>query len=146
MDCPEEINGLPPKKPDRLFGGQAPRVQNVSFFLPADPLFLLQRSGKRLAELRGLPIVGDVRGRRLMMCVEYVRDKATRERLPDSCNISKRISNECEAHGLLVRPIGHLDVLSPPLIITKQEVDFVVDTLRAAIVKVSGELKTEGVI
>lgn len=101
---------------------------------------------QRLSELRDLPIVGDVRGRRLMMCVEYVKDKNTRERLPDSCNISKRISNECEAHGLLVRPIGHLDVLSPPLIITKAQVDFVVDTLRAAIIKASAELKAEGVI
>ncbi len=101
---------------------------------------------KRLGELRDLPIVGDVRGRRLMMCVEYVKDKATRERLPDSANISKRISGECETKGLLVRPIGHLDVLSPPLTITRQEVDFVVDTLRNAIIKVSAELKSEGVI
>ncbi|PZF76862.1 aminotransferase [Aestuariivirga litoralis] len=101
---------------------------------------------KRLGELRDLEIVGDVRGRRLMMCVEYVRDKKTRERLPDSCNISKRISNACEAEGLLVRPIGHLDVLSPPLTITREQVDFVVDTLKRAIVKAVAELKAEGVI
>jgi adenosylmethionine-8-amino-7-oxononanoate aminotransferase len=100
----------------------------------------------RLGELRDLPIVGDVRGRRLMMCVEYVRDKKTRERLPDSVNISKRISNACEASGLLVRPIGHLDVLSPPLIITKAEVDMIVTTLRAAIEKVTVELTAEGLI
>ncbi len=97
----------------------------------------------RLAELSHLPIVGDVRGRRLMMCVEYVGDKETKERLPDEVNISKRISNECEAHGLLVRPIGHLDVLSPPLIITKGEVDFIVDTLGAAIRKVTDQLVRE---
>jgi adenosylmethionine-8-amino-7-oxononanoate aminotransferase len=81
-----------------------------------------------------------------MMCVEYVKDKATREKLPDSCNISKRISNECEAKGLLVRPLGHLDVLSPPLIMTMAEVDFVVDTLRGAILKATEELTAEGVI
>ena len=91
-------------------------------------------------------IVGDVRGRRLMMCVEYVKDKATREKLPDDSNISKRISNECEANGLLVRPIGHLDVLSPPLTITMAQVDFVVETLRNAILKATGELRAEGVI
>ena len=101
---------------------------------------------KRLAELRDFDIVGDVRGRRLMMCVEYVKDKKTRERLPDSCNISKRISNACEADGLLVRPIGHLDVLSPPLTITKEQVDFVVDTLKRAIIKATAELRAEGVI
>jgi putrescine aminotransferase len=101
---------------------------------------------QRLAELKQLPIVGDVRGRRLMMCVEYVKDKASREKLPDSVNISKRISNACEEMGLLVRPIGHLDVLSPPLTITMAEVDFIVETLRRAIVKAAEELLAEGVI
>lgn len=83
---------------------------------------------------------------RLMMCVEYVKDKQTREKLPDSANISKRISNECEANGLLVRPLGHLDVLSPPLVMTRADVDFVVGTLRAAIGKATAELKAEGII
>mgnify|MGYP003382413196 CR=1 FL=1 len=101
---------------------------------------------QRLGTLRDLPIVGDVRGRRLMMCVEYVKDKITREKLPDSANISRRISNDCEAHGLLVRPLGHLDVLSPPLVMTMADVDFVVDTLRHAIVKATAELKAEGVV
>lgn len=101
---------------------------------------------QRLGALGALPIVGDVRGRRLMMCVEYVADKQTKEKLPDEVNISKRISNECEAHGLFVRPIGHLDVLSPPLVITMQEVDFVVDTLGAAIAKVTDELVREKAI
>jgi adenosylmethionine-8-amino-7-oxononanoate aminotransferase len=101
---------------------------------------------QRLAELKPLPIVGDVRGRRLMMCLEYVADKETKQRLPDEVNISKRISNECEAHGLLVRPIGHLDVLSPPLITTKGQVDFIVDTLGAAIRKVTDQLVREKVM
>jgi putrescine---pyruvate transaminase len=101
---------------------------------------------QRLAELSAYPIVGDVRGRRLMMCVEYVADKKTKAKLPDEVNISKRISNECETNGLFVRPLGHLDVLSPPLIITMKEVDFVVDTLGAAIKKATDELTREGVI
>jgi putrescine---pyruvate transaminase len=92
---------------------------------------------ERLATLGDLPIVGDVRGKRLMMCVEYVRDEV---------NISKRISSACEAKGLLVRPIGHLDVLSPPLTITKSDVDFIVDTLHGAIRQASDELTREGVI
>jgi adenosylmethionine-8-amino-7-oxononanoate aminotransferase len=101
---------------------------------------------KRLATLSDLPIVGDVRGHRLMMCVEYVRDKKTREKLPDSVNISRRISADCEAQGLLVRPIGHLDVLSPPLTMTVKDVDFIVDALRHSIEKATAELKAEGII
>jgi len=101
---------------------------------------------KRLATLADLPIVGDVRGRRLMMCLEYVKDKKTREKLPDEVNISKRISNECEANGLLVRPLGHLDILSPPLTMTMAEVDFIVETLGGAIRKATDELAREGAL
>jgi adenosylmethionine-8-amino-7-oxononanoate aminotransferase len=95
---------------------------------------------RRLRELEQLPLVGEVRGRRMMMCVEYVADKARKTLLPDEVNISRRISAVCEANGLLVRPVGHLDILSPPLILTVAEVDFVVDTLRHAIGEVARDL------
>ena len=88
---------------------------------------------RRLKELADLPLVGEVRGRRMMMCVEYVANKADKTRLPDDINISKRISDICEANGLLVRPVGHLDILSPPLTISIEETDFIVDTLGNAI-------------
>lgn len=101
---------------------------------------------KRLRELEELQIVGNVRGMRLMMCVEYVADKRTKAHLPDEINISKRISNLCEERGLLVRPLGHLDVMSPPLTITRKEADFLVDTLRGAIEEVTHDLRKEGVL
>lgn len=99
---------------------------------------------RRLKELSSLPIVGDVRGRRFMMCVEYVADKSTREPFPEAANISRRIAQRCEAMGLLVRPLGHLDIMSPPLILTRQDCDFLVDTLREAIIEVTQELTREG--
>jgi adenosylmethionine-8-amino-7-oxononanoate aminotransferase len=98
----------------------------------------------RLKELGALPIVGDVRGRRLMMCVEYVADKATREPFPEAANISRRIAQRCEAKGLLVRPLGHLDIMSPPLIWKRRECDILVDTLGEAIAEVTLELRNEG--
>ena len=99
---------------------------------------------KRLRELERLRLVGNVRGMRLMMCVEYVADKASKAHLPDEINISKRISNLCEARGLLVRPIGHLDVMSPPLTLTMAEADFLVDTLHGAIEEVTHDLVKDG--
>ena len=99
---------------------------------------------RRLKELAALPLVGDVRGRRFMMCVEYVADKATRAPLPEEANISRRIAERCEARGLLVRPLGHLDIMSPPLILTREDCDILVDTLREAITEVTGELEREG--
>lgn len=100
----------------------------------------------RLKELLDLQLVGDVRGKRLMMCVEYVGDKTTKAHLPDEINISKRISNLCESKGLLVRPLGHLDVMSPPLTLSFKEADFLVDTLRAAIEETTHDLHREGLL
>jgi len=70
---------------------------------------------RRLEELRELDIVGDVRGSHLMMCVENIADKETRELLPESVNVGKRISNRCEELGVIIRPVGHRRLrMSPP--------------------------------
>ncbi|MDX5350421.1 MAG: aminotransferase class III-fold pyridoxal phosphate-dependent enzyme, partial [Paracoccaceae bacterium] len=98
----------------------------------------------RLKALEALPLVWQVLGRRLMVCVENVADKATKAPLPDGVNESKRISDAAEAMGLLVRPMGHLNVMSPPLTITETQVDFVVETLERAIRQVTDELVREG--
>ncbi|MCP5082471.1 MAG: aminotransferase [Alphaproteobacteria bacterium] len=99
---------------------------------------------ERLQTLAELPIVGQVRGKKMMMCVENVANKETRELLPDEVNIGKRIANECDEMGLMVRPIGHLNVMSPPLIMTRNDVDFVVETLGKGISKVTGDLVASG--
>lgn len=98
----------------------------------------------RLKALEALPLVGQVRGRGLMICTENVRDKASKEPLPDGVNESKRISNAAEAMGLIVRPMAHLNVMSPPLTITEDEVEFIAVTLEKAIRQVTDELVREG--
>ena len=98
----------------------------------------------RMKALETLPMVGQVRGRKLMLCVECVADKSTKTLLPDAANDSKRISNIAESMGLIVRPIGHLNVMSPPLIITQSQVDFIAETLEKAITRVADDLTREG--
>lgn len=99
---------------------------------------------ERLQTLRDLPLVGDVRGKRFMMCVENVRNKATREVFPESLNIGKWISDRAEEQGLIVRPIVHLNVMSPPLTMDHQEVDFVVEKLGRAIEQTHRDLVAAG--
>jgi len=101
---------------------------------------------KRLRALLELPIVGDVRGSHLMMCIENVADKSTKELFPENVNIGKRISDHAETNGLIVRPIGHLNVLSPPLIITCEQIDFVVDALKHSITETMRDLQAEGLM
>ncbi|HXV36097.1 MAG TPA: aminotransferase, partial [Myxococcota bacterium] len=100
---------------------------------------------KRLARLDSLPLVGDVRGSHFMLCVENVANKQTRGLLPDEVEIGKRIANQCERRGLIVRPIGHLNVISPPLTLTCDEIDELVEILRASIEATADELVREGI-
>jgi len=95
----------------------------------------------QLNTLSDLPIVGEVRGMRLMQCVEFVSNKETRETFPEQMDIGKVISNIADSKGLLVRPIVNLNVMSPPLIITREQVDFVVSTLRESILQAMHELE-----
>ena len=95
---------------------------------------------ERLQELRDLPMVGDVRGLHLMACVEFVADRTTKALYPDSLDVGKLVANACEPRGLIVRPMVNLNVMSPPLVIDTDDVDFIVATLRDAIVEVRARL------
>jgi adenosylmethionine-8-amino-7-oxononanoate aminotransferase len=98
---------------------------------------------KRLASLEDLPLVGEVRGSRFMLCVESVADKRTKEKLPEEIGIGKRISNHCEKRGVIIRPVGHLSVISPPLILTREQIDELVEILGASIEATADDLVRE---
>ena len=91
-----------------------------------------------------LPIVGDIRGRLFMMCVVNVMNKETREFFPAEANIGKRISNRAESQGVIVRPYVDLNIMSPSLTMTKEDVDFIIPRLRRAIELTMDDLRAEG--
>jgi adenosylmethionine-8-amino-7-oxononanoate aminotransferase len=80
-----------------------------------------------------------------MMCIENVADKKTRKLLPEDARVGNRIAKHAQARGLLVRPIAHLNVLSPPLILSREQIDFMVETLRESIVASMDDMVREGV-
>ena len=98
----------------------------------------------RLESLLELPLTGDVRGMCLLICIEYVKDPQTREALPKELGVGQRIARACEERGLLVRPMGNMLALSPALVITESQVDFVVETIRDATRQVTDALTRAG--
>jgi diaminobutyrate-2-oxoglutarate transaminase len=65
-------------------------------------------------------IVGDVRGKGLMLGIEFVKDKTTKEPAPE---LTRRVSEFCYRHGLLVEVSGHYSNVIrfiPPLILTEE--------------------------
>jgi adenosylmethionine-8-amino-7-oxononanoate aminotransferase len=98
---------------------------------------------KRLETLYDLPIVGDVRGSHFMLCVEFVADRKTKELLPPEAAIGNRIARLAQERGAIIRPIGHLNVMSPPLTMTKAQVDDLVEIVRQSALLAMDELKRE---
>lgn len=99
---------------------------------------------QQIRGLGDLDIVGDVRGRKFMMCLENVANKETKELIDAAAKVGNRIADHCQARGLIVRPIAHMNVLSPPLILTRDDVDFLTATLRESIEATTADLRAEG--
>ena len=98
----------------------------------------------RLRSLDDLPLVGEVRGQGLMACVECVADRESRNPLALDNEVGRRIDRHCQELGLLVRPLIHMCVMSPPLIITREQVDDLVAILREGISRTMDDLRAEG--
>jgi 4-aminobutyrate aminotransferase len=83
-------------------------------------------------------IVGEVRGRGLMIGIEFVRDQKTKEKAPD---IRNRIVQMAFHKGLLVLGSGDTTLrLCPPLMIDEEQADFAVRTLDGIITEIEKTL------
>ncbi len=79
-------------------------------------------------------IVGDIRGKGLMIGIEIVRNQKTKEKAPD---LRDRLVERAFSKGLLVLGAGENTVrLSPPLLIDEEQADFAVRTLDACLCEV----------
>ena len=94
---------------------------------------------ERILRLESNPIVGDARGMGLMGCVEGRLDGEA-DRLTLDREFGHHIDRECEALGLIVRPLVHMCVFSPPLVITRPQIDEMFDILEHAIQRVAAEI------
>jgi 4-aminobutyrate--pyruvate transaminase len=92
------------------------------------PLF--QDGLKSLAES---PIVGEVRGVGLVMAIEFAANKVTCESFPAKWAVGTYFGGQCAARGMLVRVAGDIIMLSPPLIISPSEIDFMVKVAHEAV-------------
>ncbi|KAA8998429.1 aminotransferase [Affinibrenneria salicis] len=105
--------------------------------------YLLQALRQRLSHH---PIIGDIRGSHFMVGIESVANRDSRELLPAEAKVGYRIADACQKRGLIVRPIAHLNVISPPLIWTRDVIDEVVGILDGAFDETVESLKKDGFI
>ncbi len=101
---------------------------------------------ERLRVLEKYPIVAEVRGSHFMLGIEFVVDKKTKTAFdPDVFDVTDRIFKHCKNLGAIVRPVGPVVVLSPPLTFDREAIDLLVEILSRAIEQVLLELKEMGI-
>ena len=97
-----------------------------------------------LALLLSHPNVGDIRGLGLLLGVEFVKDKATREPFPREQNVTEKIRQACLEESVLTYPTqGCVDglrgdhiLLAPPFTISREECALIARALQSAVAKV----------
>jgi putrescine aminotransferase len=98
---------------------------------------------QQLQTLRDIPIVSDVRGIGLMACVECELKQGEGD-LEMDYEIGNRIDKHCQELGLIVRPIINMCVMSPPLTISKDQIDEMVLILRTGVERAMQDCIDEG--
>ena len=91
----------------------------------------------RATELLKHEIVGDVRGSHLMLGIDLVSDRETKEGFTPEQGSAQLVFETCREMGVIIRPIGDRIVISPPLVLTKSDCDTIIEALDQALKKVT---------
>ena len=88
---------------------------------------------ERVNKLGAFEFVGEARGIGLIAALEIVKNKGTKENFDPYGKVGKQIAEICQKNGLIVRAIGDVIAICPPLIITEEQVDEMFDILEASL-------------
>ncbi|HTN97623.1 MAG TPA: aspartate aminotransferase family protein [Nordella sp.] len=96
-----------------------------------------------LASLNDHPIVGETRSMGLIGAIEIARDKKKRQRFDKPGRVGTICRDHSFSSGLIMRACWDTMVLSPPLVISKKEIDEMVRLARIALDKTHQDVKAE---
>jgi adenosylmethionine-8-amino-7-oxononanoate aminotransferase len=117
----------------------AAAIANIDLFQAEGTLAGLQPRiaflSKQLRALGALQHVGDVRQKGFMVGIELVMDRKTKQPYPLEDKIGIRVVLECRKRGLIIRPLGNVIVLMPPLTMSTKDLKRMVEIVYAAIEK-----------
>jgi len=100
---------------------------------------LASRLSRRLEQLAGLPHVAEIRQRGVMVGVEVAEDGIHR-RFDPALRVGRRVILAARRRGVIVRPLGDVVVINPPLVMEPVDADRLVDAVAESIDEVTGTL------
>jgi len=95
---------------------------------------------RALAPAARMAHVGDVRQRGLMVGIELVRDRTTKEEYAYALRAGHQVIQEARRLGAILRPLGNVVVLMPPLAMTEAQLEALAGVALASIEKVTARL------
>ena len=93
-----------------------------------------------LLETKILPLthVGEIRQCGFMVGIELVEDIAGREPYAPALQIGAQVARNIRKHGVILRPLGNVVVIMPPLCMSESEMDFLVTKAALSISEICG--------
>jgi adenosylmethionine-8-amino-7-oxononanoate aminotransferase len=83
----------------------------------------IERLSRHLRRMTELPCVGDVRQRGLMAGIELVEDRTNKRPFPPATRMGARVCRLARQRGVLLRPLGDVVVVMPPLAVDDSLMD-----------------------
>lgn len=122
--CAAALANLKVFEKERVLAKLSPKIKHLS---------------KRLPMFYNLGSVGDVRQLGFMVGIELVKNQATKDAYPWSDRIGVKVCQEVRKYGLISPTLGNVLVLMPPLSLTLDEMDLLLDSTYKAIGAVTGK-------
>lgn len=119
----------------------ATALTNLEMYKKNKLISKIQKNSKqfesRISEINDLSLVGDVRHKGMLMGIELVSDKERKTPIKPEKSIYKKIFVEAKKHKIYLRTLGNIVMLVPPLAISKNELEFLLDGTIDTIKKVT---------
>lgn len=92
---------------------------------------------EKLEEISQLKHVGDVRHKGMIAGIEVVKDKATKEPFPWKEQIGWKVVKAARKYGVWLRPLGDVIVIMPPLVISEENLERLLQVIKLCIIEVT---------
>lgn len=126
LACATAIANLELYKKDKILS----RIRKTSSLLQS-----------RIEEICSLDLVGDVRSKGMLMGIELVSNKTSKSPIPHETRIHQRIFQEARKRRIYLRTLGSIIMIVPPLAISEQEIEFLLDGTIQTIKSVAKHVK-----
>lgn len=120
-------------------------IENLDLYEKSKLIERIKKTSKifenRAREFLKLDLVGDVRFKGMLMGIELVKDKEKKMPLTNRKSINKIIFDEAKKNKIYLRSLGNIIMLVPPLAISSNELDFLIDSTIKTIKEITKEVR-----